>query len=111
MGGSPGHVQSWTGNTPESTLLAMKELTCPITLPNHQIVPVAVAIKYKPRSTGPLMLHRLQHRGSVLLVEYSVHINEEKPQVLIMRVLIPEEPHSSSLLLSPNEFTLFLQKV
>ena len=71
----------------------MKEVTCPIALLDHQVGPVAVAIKYKPLSNGTLLWHHPQHGGAVLLVECIACVNEEKPSVLLMGVLLPQEPH------------------
>ena len=72
-------------------LLAVKEVNCPTALHDHQGGPVVVAIKCKPRSTGPLMSHHLQHGGAVILIERIVCINEEKPPVILLGVLLPQE--------------------
>ena len=54
---------------------------------------MAVAVKFQPRTTGPLVAHRPQHGCAILLIERVLRINEEKPSVLLMGMLLPQDPH------------------
>ena len=63
---------------------------------------MVVAIKWKARTTGPLVEHRPQHSGAVLLSEHIVFINKEKPTVLLMGVLLTQEPHRMNNSLNTN---------
>ena len=57
-------------------LLAMKEMTVPVACSDHQFVPVAVSVKFKPRTTGTLVAHCPQFGCEVLLIERIVRVNE-----------------------------------
>ena len=39
--------------------IALKEVTRPVSCPDHQCGPVAVSVEYKPRATGPIVAHCL----------------------------------------------------
>ena len=51
------------------SLLAEKEVNHSVTRTDHQRGPVAVAVEYKPHTTGSLKPHRPQHVCEVLLIE------------------------------------------
>ena len=50
-------------------LLAVKEVTRPSAFSNHQCGPVEIEHKFKPLSTGSIVLHRPQHVSAILVVE------------------------------------------
>ena len=77
----------------DHSLLAEKEVTRPITLPDHQRGPVVVSVECEPRTTGPHKLHCPQHGCAVLLIERITRANEEEPPILVLGVLLPQEPH------------------
>ena len=74
-------------------LLAMEELTYPVAQPDQQCGPVAVAVKFKPHTTWPLVTHRPHHGYAFLLIKRIARVNEEKPPFLLLGVLMPQEPH------------------
>ena len=49
-------------------LLAVKEVTRPVALPDHKCSPVAVAVELKPLATGTLVAHCPQYGCAVLLM-------------------------------------------
>ena len=56
-------------------LLSVKEVTRPISCPDQQGGPVAVSVECKPRTIGPLVAHRPQHGGAVLIIEHIARVN------------------------------------
>ena len=54
---------------------------------------MAVAVKSKLRATGPLMPDNPEHGCPVLLIERITRINEEKPPILLLPVLLKEDAH------------------
>lgn len=83
-------------------LIYLKEMTCPIACPDHQGGPVAVAIIIKPRTIGTLVVHRPQNGGTVLLIECIVRINEEKPPLILLVMMLPHKPDRVNSPLDPG---------
>ena len=80
--------------TPRShPLLDVKEFTCPVACPVNKCFPVGVAIKWKPHTTGSLVAHRQYYNCEVFLIKRIARTNEEKLSVLLLGVLLPQEPH------------------
>ena len=48
------------------------------------------------------MSHFPQHSGAVLLIERIVRVNEEKLPVLLLGILMPQEPHQVNKSLNPG---------
>ena len=71
------------------TFHAIKEGSCPPTIPYHQGGPVAVTVESKLFAAGSIVLDRPQHCGSVLLIERIVHVNEEKYPVILLLMMFP----------------------
>ena len=51
------------------------------------------AVKCKLCTTVPLVTHLPQHICAVILIERIVHIKEENPPVLILGMMLNQEPH------------------
>ena len=64
--------------------------------------PVAAAVKSKLRATGPLMPDIPEHGCTVLLIERIARINEEKPPILLLTVLLEEDTHCMDGALYPG---------
>ena len=58
------------------SLLTEEEVTRLISCPDHQHVPVALAVECELRTTGPLMPHLPQHGCAFLLIERIARVNE-----------------------------------
>ena len=85
------------------SLLAEKEVTRPVTRPDHQCGPVAVAVECEPCATWPLKTHRTYQGCAVLLIERIVRVNKEEPPILLLGVLLPQELYSHYYVLQkPN---------
>ena len=74
-------------------LLTVYEVTRTIDRTDHQCGPEAVGIKYKPYNTGPIVAHLPQYGYAFLLVERIACVNREKPPVLLLDMLLLQEPH------------------
>ena len=55
---------------------------------------MAVTVKYKPRTTGPLVPDIPKHGRPVILIECVPHINEEKSPSLLLEVLCLQKARS-----------------
>ena len=84
------------------SLLTKEEATCPISHLDHQSSPVVVAVESEPHTTGPLMPHRPQYGCAVLLIERIARVNEDKPPVLLLDMLLPQEPHRMNTPFDPR---------
>ena len=70
-------------------LLSVKEFPHPSPIPDHQGGPLAATFEFKICATVPIVLDLPHNYGPVLLIECIVRVNEDKPPVLILRVLLP----------------------
>ena len=59
------------------TLLVVKELSGPIYIAHHQIVPVAIALEGELRATSPIESNGPQHCCKIFFIECILRINEE----------------------------------
>ena len=75
-------------------LFTVDEVTCTVAFPHHQYGPVAVSVEYKPRNTGPPVAHRPQIGCEVLLIERIARVNEKETPVLLLGILLPQQPHN-----------------
>ena len=66
---------------------------------------VAGAVEGELRATRPLMMYIPKHGCPVLLIERVPCINEEKPPVLFLRVLLPEDAHCMYAALYPRFYS------
>ena len=57
------------------------------------VATVTVTVKGKLRATGPLVLDSPEHGCPVLLIERVARVNEEKPPILLILKLLPEDAH------------------
>ena len=83
-------------------LLNIEELTHLIARPDHHCGSVALAVKFKLRTTRSLVAHLPQHGGAVIIIKHIACVNEEEPPVLLLGVLLPQEPHRVNTPLDPG---------
>ena len=103
MGEYPQDIYDHGQGTPLGhPLIDVKEVTRLVALQYHQCGPVAVAVKCKPCTTGPSVEHLQQHCCKFFLIERIARFNEEKPPVLLLGVLLPQEPQHMNLPLDPR---------
>ena len=63
---------------------------------------MALAVKSKLRATGTLMPDSPEHGCPVLLIERITRVNEEKPPILLLPVLLEEDAHRMDGALYPG---------
>ena len=54
---------------------------------------MAISVKFKLWTIGPLVLHFPHHGCGVLLIERIARIIEDKPPVIFLVLLMPQDPH------------------
>ena len=75
-------------------LLVVQEVAWPIiSAPNHTLGSLAVVVKRKLRTTGPLVPDRPEHGCPVIFIERVTRVNDEKSQILLLFMFLPEDTH------------------